>query len=63
MSQYYPTSSVMNHPYLGRQITPAEYKQVVDEMEAAGIYRGWIQEPESHENYRPDFKRKHPFER
>jgi putative pyruvate formate lyase activating enzyme len=62
MSQYYPTPAVMSHPELGRQISAEEYEQVVEEMENLGIFRGWIQEPESHLNYRPDFMLKHPFE-
>jgi putative pyruvate formate lyase activating enzyme len=62
MSQYYPTPAVSDHPLLGRQLSMDEYRQVADEMEKLGLFRGWIQEPESHENYRPDFKLVHPFE-
>ena len=62
MSQYYPTPAVENHQKLGRQLTANEYRQVVEEMENLGMYRGWIQEPGSYENYRPDFLRNHPFE-
>lgn len=62
MSQYYPVPRVEGHPNLGRLLNHAEYQQVVDEMESFGIFRGWIQDIESHENYRPDFERTHPFE-
>jgi putative pyruvate formate lyase activating enzyme len=62
MSQYYPTPAVKNHQNLGRKLNADEYRQVVEEMENLGMYHGWIQEPESYENYRPDFKREHPFE-
>lgn len=62
MSQYYPTAAVKDHPMLGRQISIEEYEEVAAEMEKLGIFRGWIQEPESYENYRPDFDRCHPFE-
>lgn len=62
MSQYYPTHAVARHPILGRQITVQEYQSVTDEMESLGMYRGWIQHPDSHNNYRPDFDRNHPFE-
>lgn len=63
MSQYYPTPAVRNHPQLGRQITASEYQQVLDEMEQLGMYRGWVQDFDSHASYRPDFRFDHPFER
>lgn len=62
MSQYYPTAVVKDHPMLGKQISIEEYEEVAEEMEKHGIFRGWIQETESYENYRPDFDRCHPFE-
>jgi putative pyruvate formate lyase activating enzyme len=62
MSQYYPTSSVYNHPALGRMISSKEYRQVTRKMEALGMYRGFIQDHESTREYRPDFRRDHPFE-
>lgn len=62
MAQYYPTSLVKSHPQLGHGITKSEYQQVVDEMETLGMDKGWIQEFESSEFYRPDFEKDHPFD-
>lgn len=62
MSQYYPTENVKDHPLLGRKITYEEYDQVVNEMDKLGFENGWIQEPDSNENYRPDFNNLNPFE-
>jgi putative pyruvate formate lyase activating enzyme len=61
MSQYYPSPGVANHPQMGRTITKEEYDKVAEEMELLGLYRGWLQERESHEHYLPDFFRDHPF--
>ncbi|MDD4856740.1 MAG: hypothetical protein PHD74_01395 [Candidatus Krumholzibacteria bacterium] len=62
MSQYYPTPSVARHPILGRTITRGEYDEVIDALERLGFSRGWVQELESQDNYRPDFSKPHPFE-
>jgi putative pyruvate formate lyase activating enzyme len=62
MAQYFPTVKVKDHPHLGRGVTEAEYQQVIDEMDKLGICKGWIQEFESCEFYRPDFNKTHPFE-
>ena len=62
MSQYYPPSPIAAHPYLGRTITRSEYDEVLDELERLGFHRGWVQELESGESYRPDFTKPHPFE-
>ena len=62
MSQYYPVRDVKNHPVLGRHITVEEYQQVAGEMENLGIFRGWVQQPDSRDYYRPDFNLSHPFE-
>ena len=61
MSQYYPTSEVSTHPLLGRKLRQSEYMEVVKEMEGLGMVNGWLQDMSSNENYRPDFKREHPF--
>lgn len=62
MSQYYPTPAVQFHEKLSRRITAEEYHSVCDEMERLGLYRGWVQELESYDTYRPDFGQRHPFE-
>lgn len=62
MFQYWPTPAVENHPTLGRRITEEEYDLVLEAMEDLGFHRGWVQELESSDHYRPDFMRDHPFE-
>jgi putative pyruvate formate lyase activating enzyme len=63
MSQYYPTSCMINHPRLSRKITEDEYSVVEKAMEDLGFYNGWIQEISSAHNYKPDFLRENPFSR
>ncbi|MEW6051506.1 MAG: radical SAM protein [Candidatus Zixiibacteriota bacterium] len=62
MSQYHPNPAVAGHPRLGRVLHTDEYAQVVDEFERLGFHRGWVQELNSPQNYRPDFNQDHPFE-
>ncbi|MBI5541578.1 MAG: 4Fe-4S cluster-binding domain-containing protein [Bacteroidia bacterium] len=62
MAQYFPTDNVKNHPILKKQITEEEYKKVTEAMYKLGFNNGWIQEYESHLNYRPDFEKENPFE-
>ena len=62
MSQYHPNPTVAGHPRLGRVLHPDEYAEMVHEFEALGFHRGWIQELNSPQNYRPDFTQDHPFE-
>ncbi len=62
MSQYHPTPAVARDPNLGRTLYREEYEAVVEEFERLGFHRGWVQELESPQSYRPDFKQDHPFE-
>jgi putative pyruvate formate lyase activating enzyme len=62
MSQYHPTCLVKNHPVLNRSLYKAEYEAVAEAMENLGFRNGWIQDMDSYQNYRPDFRKKHPFE-
>jgi hypothetical protein len=62
MAQYYPAYKAVGHPELARPVTEEEYGRVVEEMERLGLDRGWIQEFESRDHYRPDFGLDHPFE-
>ncbi|MBK7175562.1 MAG: radical SAM protein [Bacteroidales bacterium] len=62
MAQYWPTPSVKGLPDLGRTLTSVEYEAVIEKMESLGFYKGWIQDLESNEHYRPDFNNRHPFE-
>jgi putative pyruvate formate lyase activating enzyme len=61
MSQYYPTSCMINHPQLNRRLTEDEYALVETAMEELGFHKGWIQEMSSAQNYKPDFMREDPF--
>jgi len=62
MSQYHPTSNVNRHPELKRILYKSEYDSVVRTMEDLGFRNGWVQDMESYRNYRPDFRKGHPFE-
>jgi putative pyruvate formate lyase activating enzyme len=62
MSQYNPTPLVRNHPVLNRALHKSEYEAVVETMENLGFRNGWVQDIDSYLNYRPDFRRKDPFE-
>jgi putative pyruvate formate lyase activating enzyme len=62
MSQYHPTDKVRRHPLLGRTLAFEEYEEVLEEFHNLGFHNGWVQEMESHANYRPDFANSHPFE-
>ncbi|OGW83653.1 MAG: radical SAM protein [Omnitrophica bacterium RIFCSPLOWO2_01_FULL_45_10] len=44
MSQYYPTYKTYDYREISRQITTAEYKNVVDEAKSLGLNNGWVQE-------------------
>lgn len=62
MSQYYPAGTIAVYKDLNRPLYEEEYLQVVDAFHEMGFYRGWIQEMDSHANYRPDFSKDIPFE-
>jgi putative pyruvate formate lyase activating enzyme len=63
MAQYYPAHRADRFPELNRKITQEEYSEVVDLINSLGMENGWLQEMESSETYRPDFKKEgHPFE-
>jgi putative pyruvate formate lyase activating enzyme len=61
MAQYYPTPQVRNHPKLGRKLRPEEYDEVLAEFDKLGFHRGWVQELDSPDHYRPDFASDRPF--
>lgn len=61
MAQYSPTPAVMNHPELGRGITEEEYEIVKTALENLGFYKGWMQDLESNNHYKPDFNLDQPF--
>jgi len=62
MSQYHPTPRVMNVSDLNRSLYREEYESVVEFMNSLGFRNGWVQDMDSYQNYRPDFRREHPFE-
>jgi putative pyruvate formate lyase activating enzyme len=62
MSQYHPTPGVMNIPDLNRSLYLEEYESVVEYMNSLGFRNGYVQEIESHDTYRPDFRKDEPFE-
>ena len=62
MSQYHPVPYVKNHNLLNRTLLKSEYMDVVEAMEKLGFRNGWLQDMDSYINYKPDFKREHPFE-
>jgi putative pyruvate formate lyase activating enzyme len=62
MAQYYPPEGLTLPHTLQQKLTANEYQKVVDKMNELGFTKGWIQEFESNDFYRPDFNRKNPFE-
>jgi putative pyruvate formate lyase activating enzyme len=44
MDQYFPAYKALDHPALGRKITPEEYEASLEAYEAAGLQNGWMQE-------------------
>ncbi len=63
MAQYHPVRNLDNYPDLNRKLTQHEYEIVVKELDESGIFKGWVQELESSDNYLPDFENEHPFEK
>ena len=47
MSQYFPAYQAVDHPQLGRKITPAEFDKAVRMFYNAGLRNGYIQEMRS----------------
>lgn len=62
MAQYFPPSGIVLPDQLNRQVTDEEYRRVVDEFYALGFHRGWVQELDAAENYRPHFEKDTFFE-
>ncbi|HEX3008753.1 MAG TPA: radical SAM protein [Bacteroidales bacterium] len=62
MSQYFPTPRVRQIPQLNRLITIEEYDQVTEAFYDLGFFRGWLQEPDSHQQFRPSFENDQAFE-
>ena len=62
MSQYHPVIEVKDHSNLNRSLYHEEYMEVAEEMEKLGFRNGWVQDLDSHHNYRPDFSKENPFD-
>jgi putative pyruvate formate lyase activating enzyme len=44
MDQYFPAHKAIDHPLLGRKVSPGEYAAALDAFHAAGLQNGWLQE-------------------
>jgi putative pyruvate formate lyase activating enzyme len=62
MSQYHPTPDVNRIDPINRALCADEYRRVIDAFYDLGLHKGYIQDLDSNENYRPDFVNRHPFE-
>jgi putative pyruvate formate lyase activating enzyme len=62
MSQYFPTHAAIDTPLLDRKIRAGEYERVLAMLDRLGMEKGWVQEYEASEYYRPEFEnRERPF--
>ncbi len=62
MSQYFPTHKALTTPLLDRKIRESEYERVLSLLDRLAMDRGWAQEYEASEYYRPEFgDRDRPF--
>jgi len=64
MAQYYPANRAAKNILLNRKITHTEYSRVLGLLDKYGLEKGWVQEMESNDFYRPAFEkdRKDPFD-
>lgn len=61
MAQYYPPEGVELPDELNRRLTTEEYDTVVEALRQFGFHRGWVQELESADCYKPHFGEKTVF--
>jgi putative pyruvate formate lyase activating enzyme len=61
MSQYSPQHRACDYPGINRTLTAEEYDEIVDVALDRGLENAFIQEPESREDYLPDFAKETPF--
>jgi putative pyruvate formate lyase activating enzyme len=62
-SRLNPVHEMSGRKFLHRIVTRQEYKAVIDSFHDLGFIHGWLQDYQSHQDYRPDFSKEHPFER
>ena len=63
MSQYYPTNKAYKDILIDRALRNSEYEKALELLDKYNLHNGWIQEMESHNNYKPHFNedRLNPF--
>jgi putative pyruvate formate lyase activating enzyme len=62
MSQYFPTHKAVSMPLVDRKIRQSEYERVLALLGALDMDKGWAQEYEASEYYKPEFEdRDRPF--
>jgi putative pyruvate formate lyase activating enzyme len=61
MSQYEPVYRVKDFPELNSIVSKKESAEVFDYLVKLGLENGWVQEPESHSAFLPDFTKQNPF--
>ena len=61
MSQYFPTAKSFEYPEISRTISEKEYNIIVAEMNKLNLKKGWIQELDSNNSYKPNFENEVPF--
>ncbi len=63
MSQYYPVHRAFKEILLNRKLREREYEKALELLDKYGLHKGWVQELDSFEHYRPDFTgdRENPF--
>ena len=62
MSQYFPLEGTPLPDELGRHITQEEYDQVVKHFYDLGFHRGWVQDLDLTNTYKPHFEQMEAFE-
>lgn len=61
MSQYFPPKDITLPDELKRRINKDEYESIVNHFENLGFHNGWIQDPLSAEQYKPNFSKRDAF--
>jgi putative pyruvate formate lyase activating enzyme len=63
MSQYYPVNNASNEILLSRKLNEIEYSRAIELLDKYNLTNGWVQELDSSDYYRPEFrkKRNEPF--
>lgn len=56
MAQYYPPEGIVLPDELGRRLTSEEYSIVKECFYDLGFHRGWVQELDAADNYKPHFE-------